>query len=219
MNEGSSTAPSIVVRNSPVPRPVAAPSTRRSDALVPLRRFGLRLSSEWLPAVGWFVGRTGRTGLIGIGLLIASAVFVASTHLKVVDEVSGLRQEIASAHRQASAGPREATSDPLRALRSLPTRADMPAVLGVLLKQADAAHLTLDTGKYEISATKSGEFTRYKLSFPITGPYPQVRGFIDSTLQAMPAVAISNLSFERKTIGDPTVEAQIRMTVFTRSAP
>jgi hypothetical protein len=46
-----------------------------------------------------------------------------------------------------------------------------------------------------------------------------VRQFIDATLTALPTVALSELSLTRKTIGDGSVEAQIRMTLFTRESP
>jgi hypothetical protein len=95
----------------------------------------------------------------------------------------------------------------------------MPALLGVLLKQADAAHLSIDTGKYETTALKSGGVVSYQISFPITGPYPQVRQFIDATLSALPTVGMSELSLTRKSIGDGAVEAQIRLVAFTRDGP
>jgi hypothetical protein len=95
----------------------------------------------------------------------------------------------------------------------------MPQVLGILLQQADAAQLSIDTAKYEISTSKSGALIRHRIAFPVEGSYPQVRQFIDATLRALPELAINDLSITRKAIGDPTVEAQIRMTIFTRSAP
>ena len=201
----------------PAKRPPAV--ARRSDGLAPLKRFSVRATNEWLPRVVWSVARTGRPGLVGLALLVASGVFFASTQLPVENEVATLQQQLASARRHQAAAPRAEVSDVARALQHLPQRAEMPALLGVLLKQADAAHLTLDTGKYETSASKSGDIVRYKVAFPVTGPYPQVREFIDATLAALPAVAISDLSIERKAIGDGAVEAQIRLTVFTRSAP
>jgi Tfp pilus assembly protein PilO len=112
-----------------------------------------------------------------------------------------------------------AASESAATVRDLPGRADMPALLGVLFEQANAAHLSIDTGKYDMTTTKAGGVVRYKVSFPVVGPYPQVREFIDATLKAMPAVAISDLSLERKSIGDAVVEAQIRLTVFTKGAP
>ncbi len=214
----NSAAPVAIGATAAAPR-AALPATRRSDALTPVRRFSARLSREWLPHLAWSVGRTGRPGLVGIALLAASVVFLLSTHLKIVDEVQSLRADLATARQQSTLAPRQAPSDPLRALAGLPTRAEMPALLGALLKQADAAHLTLDTGKYETSTTKTGSVVRYNITFPVVGPYPQVRKFIDSTLESMPAVAISDLAFERKSIGDSTVEAHIRLTIFTRAAP
>jgi len=223
MNEAPVIAPPVVVPVPvPAPQPAAArraPALRRSDRLLPLRRFSARLSNEWLPRVVWTVSRTGRPGLVGLALVAASAVFFFSTHLKVLEEVTSLQSELATARsRLASAGPSVA-GDVGATVRSLPKRADMPALLGVLLEQANAAHLTIDTGKYELSTSKTDGVIRYKMSFPVTGPYPQVREFIDATLKAMPAVAVSDLSLERKSVGDAVVEAQIRLTVFTKGGP
>jgi Tfp pilus assembly protein PilO len=104
-------------------------------------------------------------------------------------------------------------------MRALPARADMPAILHQLFDHAAQARLAIDTAKYEIAATSSGGLMRHRISFPVTGPYPQIRAFIDATLATMPAVALSDLVLERKSIADGNVEAQIRMTVYTRSAP
>jgi hypothetical protein len=214
----------VIVPQTVVPVPQPAPRgspparvQRRSDALVPLRRLSARLTNQWLPGVVWSVSRTGRAGLVGLALVAASTVFFASTHLRIVDDVTALRAELAAARDRAAAGP-SAGADDLAGARSLPKRADMPALLGILFEQADAAHLTIDTGKYDMTASKSGDIVRYKVSFPVVGPYPQVRQFVDATLKAMPAVAISGLSLERKSIGDGAVEAQIRLTFFTKGA-
>ena len=199
--------------------PAAAAAVVPAPTLALLRRLGVRVANEWVPRLSWSVGRSGRAGLAGMALLAASAVFLLSTHLAVVNEVVQLRADLATAQARARVAPPLVAGDPRAALRALPARADMPAVLGVLLRQADAAHLALDTGKYEMSASKAGGFVRYQLSFPVSGPYPQVREFIDSTLKAMPMVALSELALERKTIADGMVEAQIRLTVFARTAP
>jgi Tfp pilus assembly protein PilO len=158
--------------------------------------------------------------LSGLGLLAAGIVFLVSTHLPLVHELNDLRAQTqwASTHAHAAA-PRSVNEPGTFLLRSLPRRAEMPTVLGVLLHQAYAAHLNIDTGKYEATPLKNGGVMRYQISFPVTGPYPQVRQFIDSTLVALPAAAMTELSLTRKTIGDGVVEAQIRLTVFTRDAP
>ena len=91
--------------------------------------------------------------------------------------------------------------------------------MGVLLAQADNAKLALDTGKYDMALSKAGDITRYNVTFPVIGPYPQVRQFIDAVLVALPAVSITELNIERKTIVDGQVEARLRLTFYTRSAP
>ena len=202
------------------PKAVRPPAiVRRSDALAPARRLGLRVVNEWLPRASWTIARTGRPGLVGLALLVATAVFLVSTQRPIAHDVASLREQLASAQQHQLEAPRAEVNDVARALKNLPKRLEMPALLGVLLKQADEAHLTMDTGKYEMTTSKSGDIVRYKVSFPVVGPYAQVRHFIDATLAALPAAAISELSIERKAIGDSAVEAQIRLTVFTRSAP
>jgi Tfp pilus assembly protein PilO len=206
---------------SPVAQPAPqatrrAPAVRRSDGLLRLRRFSLRLSNEWLPRVVWSASRTGRAGLVGLALVAASGVFYLSTHVPIAAEVAALKSELATAQARAASGAPRVASEPAAIVHNLPKRADMPAMLGLLFEQANAARLSIDTGKYEMTSAKTGDVVRYKVSFPVSGSYPQVRQFIDATLKAMPAVAISELSLERKAIGDGVVEAQIRLTVFTR---
>ncbi len=191
----------------------------RFAALVPVRRWFARMSEDWLPRVGWSLQRTGQLGLSGLGLLVASAIFLVSTHLPLARELDDLRAQVQSTSLQSAVVSTALRDSGTALLRSLPARGEMPAVLGTLLKQADAAHLSIDTGKYETTPLKSGGVMTYQISFPVTGPYPQVRQFIDSTLAALPAAAMTELSITRKAIGDGAVEAQIRLTVFTRDSP
>lgn len=197
-------------------RAVATPRDGMATLAQDLRE---RLSNVWLPRLSWSISRTGRVGLVGIALLAASGVFFLSSHRQVTEEVRQLRIDLDTAQARAAKAPRPEPTDSPQSLRNLPERTEMPQVLKVLLKQADAAQLAIDTAKYEISASKAGGLVRYQLSFPIDGPYPKVRQFIDATLSSMPALAIEDLSITRKAVADPTIEAQIRMTIFTRSSP
>ena len=198
------------------PGAVAVVQPARSSALAALRG---RLIHQGLPRLVWSLSRTGRAGLLGLALLAASGIFYLSTQHPLDGEIAQLRADLASAQAHAAKAPQAAASDAPRSLKSLPQRTEIPKLLAVLLQQADTAQLTIDSAKYEISTTRTGALVRYQLSFPVNGPYARIRGFIDSTLAAMPALAIEELSISRKTISDPGVEAQIRMTLFTRSSP
>src|SRR6202521_102769 len=194
-------------------RPAATLS--RADAPALARRVAARLGNAWLPRATWTISRTGRPGVVGIALLLAAALFLFSTHLKVAAEVEALRADLAVAQWQARTVAADKGAEPATAMRALPARTDMPAILRQLFNKATQARLAVDTGKYDVNATGGTGVVRYQIAFPVTGPYPQIRTFIDATLAAMPAVALSDLALDRKSIGDANVEAQIRMTVYT----
>jgi Tfp pilus assembly protein PilO len=213
-----------------VQMPRAASTTQKPAA--PLRpapiegraqRMGQRVTREWIPAIGWQIRRTGRGGLIGIGLIATAAVFLMSTHWPLVTQVQTMQDDLqaalATAAKSANKVVTVANDDPRHLLDSLPDRAEVPKILGVILAQADAAGLSLETGKYDVAATHTGAVTRYHIGFPVTGAYPAIRTFIDSVLKEVPTASISELAIERKNIADGTVEANIRLTLFTRGAP
>jgi Tfp pilus assembly protein PilO len=176
------------------------------------------VTKVWLPHASWSIGRTGRSGLAGIALLVASLIFFGSTQLQVADDIAQRRADLQAAER-APAKAETAAAEPQQELRNLPARSDIPQMLGQLLQRADDAQLSIDTAKYEIAATKAGSVVRYRLSFPVDGSYPQIRKFIDSVLVSMPAVAVDEIAISRKSVGDNTVEAQLQMTIFTKGAP
>lgn len=197
--------------------PSSAPG--RAAVIAVTRKWLTHVSQHWLPRVGWSLQRTGHLGLSGGALLAASVLFLVSTYLPLAREVEELRSQVESTSVEAPPEARPLRNPGTTLLRTLPPRTRVPSLLGVLLKQADAAHLSIDTGKYETTALKSGGVTSYQVSFPVSGPYPQVRQFIDATLTALPAAALTELSLTRKSIGEGAVEAQIRLTLFTRESP
>ena len=208
-----------IVKAVAAPGAVVRPPAPLGRAETPAlgRRLAGRLGNAWMPRATWAIRRTGRPGLVGIALLLGAALFLLSTYLKVAADVEGLRADLA-AQGQAHTAVADQVADPAAALRALPARTDMPAILRHLFNEATQAKLVLESGKYEINATRSGDLARYRVTFPVSGPYPQVRAFIDGTLATMPAVALDDLVLERKSIGDANVEAQIRLSVYTAAA-
>ena len=214
------TGPSELARAVNAPgaagRPPAPLAPSQAPALA--HRVASRLGTTWLPRAAWTVGRTGRAGLVGLGLLLAAALFLVSTYLQVSRDVDALRADVAAARARAPSSADEELR-PAAPLQALPTREESPAILRELFGKATQARLAVDIARYELGAAKAGGVVRYQVAFAVTGPYPQVREFLDSTLETMPAVAISSLALERKSIHDGNVEAQLRMTVYARSAP
>lgn len=218
----ASPAPAVPAVDSPVTSANVVHSTARQIVSPSIAQ---RVFRQWIPTAGWALRRTGQRGLVGLALLATTAVFLVSTYRPTVDEVHSLRADLAQAQaRTLAAGHRDrvddtAKDDPRRLLESLPIRADVPKTLGTIIAQAEAAGLSLDTGKYDVTATRTGAVTRTNVTLPVTGPYPVVRGFMDHVLEAVPSAAITELSIERKSIADGVVEANIRLTLYTRGSP
>ena len=196
------------------------PAQRRADAtLAPARRFAARVGGLALPRLAWTINRTGRAGLLGIALLVAAALFLVSTHLPLAAEVEALRADLVATGSQARVAAAEKIADPAAVIRAFPPREDMPSILRQLYGNAVQARLAVDSAKYEVSSMGTSGIVRYQVAFPVTGPYPKIRAFIDGTLGTMPTVALDDLAIDRKSISDGSVEAQIRMAVFVVAAP
>ena len=138
------------------------------------------------------------------------------------DRWAQLHRRVDVAARQRPGAPSAAAVSDVsvgKVVAELPTRQQMPAVVGLVLEQARAANVQLDNGHYSYSAPKGGTIGRYELEFPVKADYPSVRNFINRTLSAVPAAGLDKLHIERKVVGDATVSADIRFVVFVRAQP
>ena len=123
--------------------------------------------------------------------------------------------DLARAHHTSAVSTAEQAAP--RLITSLPTRAQMPKVIGQVFAEAKAVGVPLDTGRYVYTPAKGGEIARYDLEFPVKAGYPDIRSFIDHTLAAVPAASLGKLRIERKAVGDAVVSADIDFVVFLRS--
>jgi len=160
-----------------------------------------------------------RSGGLGLALLVGSAVLWLSTVQPLARDAAQLETELAAFDAAARAGvdgvgARGSDLDLL--LERLPTPAELPGIVAVVVAQADAAGLELDSGEYEITSNRSGRLARYHLSLPVRGTYPQVRQFIDGSLAAVPALALEGLRLERASVGDKLIDADLRFSVVVR---
>jgi len=165
--------------------------------------------------VQYRVARLGITGHAGLAALTAAAVLVVSVLVPSQHALQTLSADLARA-RHTSAVPTAEQAAP-QLVSSLPTRAEMPKVIGQVFAQAKAVGVPLDTGRYLYTPAKGGEIAHYELEFPVKASYPDIRSFVDHTLAAVPAAALGKLRIERKAVGDAVVTADIEFLVFLRS--
>jgi hypothetical protein len=176
-----------------------------------------RVLTQALPLVRYRLMRLGPSGLVGLALIVAAAGAVPALLLPMRQAVRELHTELAgSAHARTPL--REPATAGTQFLNSLPTRHQVPAVLGTLVEQAAAAGVVLDQGRYSYMAPTANRLARYSLDFPVKGDYANLRGFIDRALKAVPALGLDKLRVERKNVGDMAISAEVGFVLYLRGS-
>ena len=211
--------PAAVIRNSlPLAGGVAAVGDVAPTAApsAPLLSSVQANAAQLMAHLQYRVARLGPAGQAGLAALTAAAALLVSAVLPAQRTVQGLGTELANArHRPVAADTAQAAP---RLMASLPTRAQIPAVIGQVFAEGKGAGVSLDTGHYTYTPAKGKASARYELEFPVKASYPDIRSFIDRTLVAVPSAALGKLRFERKAVGDAVVGADIVFVVFVRAA-
>ena len=200
-----------------LPAPATVEPQNRTPTLPPAG-----LSSRLRGAVVGFVPhaqyqltRLGAPGIAGIAALLTAVVITLGTLIPARNAIRALDVDVERAMKRPPSGvtPEEGLG---KFVAALPTRGQVPAVIGLVLQQAQQAGVPLDVGHYAFIPAKAGSVGRYELEFPVRASYPQVRDFINRTLAAVPAVGLDKLRIERKSVADQAVNADVRFVVFVR---
>ena len=192
-------------------RDLPAPAATLAAAALPrLAAFARQV----VPQVQYRITQLGVAGQAGLAALVAAAVIVFSVLLPARQALHRLDAELLrAAHAPSETALQQAVP---RLMNALPTRAQMPGVVGQVFAQAQAAGVSLDSGKYVYAPGRGTSIGRYELEFPVKARYVNIRTFIDRTLSAVPAASLDKLHIERKAVGDAVVNAEIGFVVFVR---
>jgi hypothetical protein len=220
MNAEAPQAATVTLITSATANSLAVPEHRPAHpTLASNRNLSLRLQQEAVRTTSLALYRIGRVGPAGVaGLLTTTAaVVIALVGLVSVHNASdSLTAQISRLQHHPNAAPR--IEDSLeKVITTLPTRDQMPAVIGKVLQQAGLAGVALERGHYAYSPPKTGSVGRYELKFPLKAQYPNVRDFINRTLTEVPSAGLNKLRIERKAVGDALVNADVEFVVFVRS--
>ena len=203
----------------PVAAAVAPPASSHPPALA--GRSGVALlgslreaAGQVIPQLQYQISRLGIAGQAGLGAFAAAAALAIAAIIPAHHALQSLQQQIINAQHPLSAPGVDAAVP--RLVESLPTRGQIPAVIGEIYNQAQTAGVPLTKGHYTYVPAKTGTVGRYELEFPVAAAYPAIRTFIDGTLTAVPAASLGKLRIERKAVGDQVVNADIGFTVFVR---
>lgn len=178
--------------------------------------------TAWLNrSIGRRLGRLGWPGVVGIGVWAMAAALYFSAVLPAqqrLDEVRlsavSLQERIARAGRQLATGERPATEQLDAFYRAFPDERSSPDWIGRIAATARSCGLSLDQGEYKPSRDKVGKLIRLQLTLPVKGEYRQIRQFLASTSAKVPIVSLEQVQFERQKVGDPLVDAKIRLVLY-----
>ena len=207
-----------------VPRVVPAPLRPVAVAAVPVTAAGAAtaiarsrlLGAQALAHTGYQLRRLGTTTLAGITAMVTALTVFLVYNLPQGHAVTALQGQLA---RLATSGATAATTPNSATLASLPQRREAPEVVAKVYEEAKAAGIELPRGQYEYVPARDGVAARYRMTFPVHASYPQIRSFLDRTLLALPAVAVEGLRIERKSVGDGSVDAEVKLAAYVRGEP
>jgi hypothetical protein len=188
-----------------------------AQSMTGLQQRAERLMVRALPQARYQLMRVGPAGLTGIGALLAAAIAALVLLLPAHQSVVALRDELAKAGHAGPSMMRPEQS-PRQFAATLPTREQVPAILGVVLVQATDAGIVLEQGRYTFSPATSNRLARYTFEFPVKANYANIRTFIDKSLAALPALGLDKLHVERKNVGDTVVSAEVGFVIYLRGA-
>ena len=194
------------------PMPAASARAPRTALQLQTERMLLRA----LPQARYQLMRAGPAGLTGIAVLAAAAVAAIVLLLPAHQSVLALRAELTKAAGHAPPAAVQPERSPQQFAAALPTRAQIPALMGVVLVQATDAGIALEQGKYTFSPATSSRLARYSFEFPIKANYGNIRNFINKSLAAIPALGLDKLHVERKNVGDTLVNADVGFVIYMR---
>jgi hypothetical protein len=169
------------------------------------------------PLLRYRLMRVGPAGLSGVSLLLAAAVAIGVLLMPAQHALVNLQGELTKAGH-AGVGALHPEATPQQFAGTLPTREQVPAVLGVLLVQANESNVALEQGKYTFTPAAQSRLARYTFEFPVKGNYTDIRTFITKALTAVPALGLDKLHIERKNVGDASVNAEVGFVIYLRGA-
>lgn len=157
----------------------------------------------------------GNLGLILILLSILLMLFIAIPNAQQKD---ALQTSVAELEANAVAGKSNAKPDNqfdvVAQLNSLiPKQTDANSKIAQMLHAATDAGLATDKVDYA-AQPYSNSLIKYQIKFPTQGSYMQIRHFINTVLNELPTMALTDIQLKRDDIGSDLIDANIQFNLY-----
>jgi Tfp pilus assembly protein PilO len=173
---------------------------------LPTNRLGSRL--------GW-PGALGGAGLALCLALYFAAVQPAQQRLDAAHQSAvSLQTRMVQAGLTSNDSARPLDEQLAAFYRSFPGEHEATDWIGKIAAIAERDGLSLQQAEYKADRDKAGKLTRLQMSLPLKGEYETLRKFLSDLHTEIPIVSLEQVEFERQKIGDPLVDAKLRLVIF-----
>jgi len=162
----------------------------------------------------------GWPGILGLGLLVFAGGIYFSTFPSEQSRLDDLRQQIVKAREQraaeaSGAGAPLTPADRLAAFYGFfPRPNDLPDLMEKVFAAAKGQGLQLERGEYRVVWDSGGGLTQFQVMLPVRGTYPQIRKFVNGAMAEVSTLSLNSIQFDRQKVGDPMVDATVKLTVY-----
>jgi hypothetical protein len=153
-------------------------------------------------------------GLLVLGLVLFFAVVMPQKQV-----LKALKNKVKTMQLvQAGPAGQEVKLDDSQALQVFydffPRSDSSPYWINELDKIARKRGAELSRGDYRLILEKGSKLARYEIQLPVRGSYPQIRAFIADALQAVPALALVDITFKREATQSGRLDARLGMHLY-----
>lgn len=172
-----------------------------------------RLLKQFREQLGW-------QGVSGIVLLVLAGAFFVLALGPLEQEIDFMHSRLQEARSKAVMQARTfSLGDQQKELGmffdSLPAEEEVTDILAKIYALAEASGIGFKQAEYQLE-DKDSPRMEYRITFPVQGDYARVRYFVSRVLAEHPAISLDQINFQRGRINDPSLKADIRLTLFLR---
>lgn len=176
-----------------------------------------------LPKLHYWIRRWGLPLTGGVVLIVAALVLELAVVRHDMQRLATLSDDMRTMQTQ-SAQRRQAWLDasPQAAVhaffRALPPESTSSDQIENLFDAAYENNLAPQTGEFVLIREPGAGFSRYQVTLPVQGTYPDLRKFANRVLEEIPSAALESITLSRENLKTNEVDANLQFTIYLRSA-
>lgn len=160
--------------------------------------------------------RLGTPGLVGAAVLAACVGYYAGSVRPLVEQTESLEAAVAQPPR-----PRTPATDPSEPVRrfvaTFPDERQVAPLLARLYAIGEREGVRLAQAEYRFVEADALGMVQYRLSLPVSGSYPRIRGFVGALLSDVPWAAVTQIGLQRERVSQGRIDARIEVTLHLRA--